>query len=89
MDFYLKKPTSLFRLLSGGMFLGLLLLSSVFATQALAADRDTLRVTAIPDESPTELQRKFEPLVSTSRRQPVKKSALFQLPTIVLQLKRL
>ncbi|MEZ5738217.1 MAG: putative selenate ABC transporter substrate-binding protein, partial [Burkholderiaceae bacterium] len=23
---------------------------------------DTLRVTAIPDESPTELQRKFKPL---------------------------
>ena len=38
------------------------LLSTVAAVPALAADPQVLRVSAIPDEAPTELQRKFEPL---------------------------
>ena len=40
----------------------LLVLSTLVFNTALAGDEKTLRVTAIPDESPTELQRKFEPL---------------------------
>jgi phosphonate transport system substrate-binding protein len=37
-------------------------LSPVFCPPALAADAQVLRVSAIPDEAPTELQRKFAPL---------------------------
>ena len=40
----------------------LFVLSTIIFNTALASDDKTLRVTAIPDESPTELQRKFEPL---------------------------
>ena len=40
----------------------LLALSTATFKTALASDDEILRVTAIPDESPTELQRKFEPL---------------------------
>ena len=36
--------------------------SSLTTLPALAADPQVLRVSAIPDEAPTELQRKFEPL---------------------------
>ncbi len=38
-------------------------LSMTFAMSALHAQQQTLKVTAIPDESPTELARKAEPLV--------------------------
>lgn len=62
MDLSFKRTTTFSSFLSGFMLFGLVLLASVFAKHALAADSDTLRVTAIPDESPTELQRKFEPL---------------------------
>lgn len=37
-------------------------MSSFLALPTLAADAPVLRVSAIPDEAPTELQRKFEPL---------------------------
>jgi phosphonate transport system substrate-binding protein len=37
-------------------------MSSFLALPTLAADPPVLRVSAIPDEAPTELQRKFEPL---------------------------
>ncbi|MGE8317934.1 MAG: putative selenate ABC transporter substrate-binding protein [Comamonas sp.] len=37
-------------------------LSTLTALPAFAADPQVLRVSAIPDEAPTELQRKFEPL---------------------------
>jgi phosphonate transport system substrate-binding protein len=37
-------------------------LAAVLALPALAADRPVLRVSAIPDEAPTELLRKFKPL---------------------------
>ena len=40
----------------------LFVLSTIIFNTALASDDKTLRVTAIPDESPTELQRKFKPL---------------------------
>ena len=36
--------------------------AALLAARALAADRPVLRVSAIPDEAPTELQRKFKPL---------------------------
>ena len=36
--------------------------AALLAVRALAADRPVLRVSAIPDEAPTELQRKFKPL---------------------------
>ncbi len=39
-----------------------LLAASLVAQPARAADRPVLRVSAIPDEAPTELQRKFKPL---------------------------
>src|SRR5512141_1029667 len=39
-----------------------LLLSALPSHAAAAADRPVLRVSAIPDEAPTELQRKFKPL---------------------------
>jgi phosphonate transport system substrate-binding protein len=48
------------RLLKTGFGLALGLALSGFA--ALSSAQQTLRVTAIPDESPTELARKFEPL---------------------------
>ncbi len=51
-----KTPACLINILAG---VGLAL-SAIGA--AHAADDNMLRVTAIPDESPTELQRKFEPL---------------------------
>ena len=38
------------------------ILLSIFAAQTIALAEGTLRVTAIPDETPTELQRKFKPL---------------------------
>ena len=38
------------------------MLFSIFSAQSAALAEGTLRVTAIPDESPTELQRKFKPL---------------------------
>ena len=37
-------------------------LAALLAPAALAAERPVLRVSAIPDEAPTELQRKFKPL---------------------------
>lgn len=40
----------------------LLLAGLVLPAAAVAADRPVLRVSAIPDEAPTELQRKFAPL---------------------------
>src|SRR4051812_34806254 len=36
--------------------------AALFAAAAFAAHADVLRVSAIPDEAPTELQRKFKPL---------------------------
>ena len=39
-----------------------LLAAAVLGATASAADRPALRVSAIPDEAPTELQRKFKPL---------------------------
>lgn len=39
-----------------------LLLTAGLAATASAADRPVLRVSAIPDEAPTQLQRKFKPL---------------------------
>ncbi len=39
-----------------------LMLLSTFSAQSIAFAEGTLRVTAIPDETPTELQRKFKPL---------------------------
>ena len=42
--------------------LAFMFLASLAGNSAFAADSDILRVTAIPDESPTELQRKFKPL---------------------------
>ncbi len=42
--------------------LAALLAASLLARPALAAERPVLRVSAIPDEAPTELQRKFKPL---------------------------
>ena len=38
------------------------MLFSIFSAQSAALAEGTLRVTAIPDEAPTELQRKFKPL---------------------------
>ena len=38
------------------------MLFSIFSAQSAALAQGTLRVTAIPDEAPTELQRKFKPL---------------------------
>ena len=38
------------------------MLLSIFSAQSAALAEGTLRVTAIPDEAPTELQRKFKPL---------------------------
>ena len=38
------------------------MLFSIFSAQSAALAGGTLRVTAIPDEAPTELQRKFKPL---------------------------
>lgn len=38
------------------------ILFSIFAAQSTAFAEGTLRVSAIPDEAPTELQRKFKPL---------------------------
>ena len=38
------------------------ILFSIFASQSTALAEGTLRVSAIPDEAPTELQRKFKPL---------------------------
>ncbi len=38
------------------------ILFSIISSQTVAFAEGTLRVTAIPDESPTELQRKFKPL---------------------------
>ena len=49
--------------LAGGAALALAAaLGAGFAPAALAQQQQTLRVSAIPDESPTELQRKFKPL---------------------------
>lgn len=57
MQSYFKK--SMVRTLVGVS----LLMASVFATPMVQAQAQTvLRVSAIPDESPTELQRKFKPL---------------------------
>jgi len=42
--------------------LALAALAAALASAALAEDRRVLRVSAIPDEAPTELQRKFTPL---------------------------
>ncbi|HEV2042704.1 MAG TPA: putative selenate ABC transporter substrate-binding protein, partial [Casimicrobiaceae bacterium] len=38
------------------------LLSGVLACAGLASAQNVLKVSAIPDEAPTELQRKFTPL---------------------------
>ena len=38
------------------------MLLSIFSAQSAALADGVLRVTAIPDEAPTELQRKFKPL---------------------------
>ena len=38
------------------------MLFSIFSAQSAALAGGVLRVTAIPDETPTELQRKFKPL---------------------------
>jgi phosphonate transport system substrate-binding protein len=42
--------------------LALAALAAALASAALAEDRRVLRISAIPDEAPTELQRKFTPL---------------------------
>ena len=42
--------------------LQILLLSGLLAAPSLAAEQTVLKVSAIPDEAPTELQRKFTPL---------------------------
>ena len=39
-----------------------MMLLSIFSAQSVALADGVLRVTAIPDEAPTELQRKFKPL---------------------------
>ena len=41
---------------------GLCLLTACFSSAAAFAEQTVLRVSAIPDEAPTELQRKFKPL---------------------------
>ncbi len=50
------------RALAGALSLAAALGAAAFAPAAVAQQQTTLRVSAIPDESPTELQRKFKPL---------------------------